>query len=526
MTATFSLKFLGHAGILLQASGVTLLCDPWVSESGAFLHSWHQFPPNDFIEWQSLYNADYLYISHDHDDHFDKDFLKDFPKHKVTVIIADFLSDSFAREIADLGFPRIWYLKDWEECNLADGLSVVLVKDQSLYKIDSTLLIKVGNTNILHKNDCHIPDEDIPKYKDYGIDILCAQFSGAMWYPATYDYETKKQQQVAAKIKQDMINSFVDFANRISAKQIFHCAGPACFLEDELFHLNFQENSIFHDQWDVYPELSERLNGNLHLPLPGDDVVLSPDQEIQISRQYTGLDFSQKALLLDKYKHKRTPLIQSYLSSLPQPSHNFVQEFAEYIQQLFCKSDYLTNKVNALVKFTLTGTNGGCVYIDSRDQHFAVKQSSTETPNYEFTIPVAIANLLVKGEEQWEDLFLSMRFTAKRKPDIYNWPLFAVLRYGNEPKLIAQIENVMRAAENEKILVRDECQKYQVQRYCPHAGADLTHAKIQDSKLICPRHHWAFDLRSQGKCVSGGNITLKVYDSTESLENILQGVKN
>jgi nitrite reductase/ring-hydroxylating ferredoxin subunit len=81
-------------------------------------------------------------------------------------------------------------------------------------------------------------------------------------------------------------------------------------------------------------------------------------------------------------------------------------------------------------------------------------------------------------------------------------------------------------AENEKILVRDECQKYQVQRYCPHAGADLTHAKIQDSKLICPRHHWAFDLRSQGKCVSGGNITLKVYDSTESLENILQGVKD
>jgi UDP-MurNAc hydroxylase len=512
MNETFSLKFLGHAGILIKAYGVTLLCDPWISESGAFLHSWHQFPPNDFIERQSLYDADYLYISHDHEDHFDKYFLKNFPKHKVTVIVADFLSDTFVQEIADLGFPRIWCLKDWEECNLANSFSIVVVKDQSLYKIDSALLIQVGNTNILHKNDCHIPEEDISKYRDYGIDFLFTQFSGAMWYPATYAYEAKKQQRVAAKIKQNLISSFVDFANSICAKQIFHCAGPACFLEDELFHLNFQENSIFHDQWDVYPELSQRLNGNLHLLLPGDDVVLFDEKELHIKHQTTTLNFSEKASLLKEYQHKRTAVIQSYLKSLPQPDQDFVQKFANYIQQLFCKSDYLTKKVNALVKFTLIGTNNGCVYVDTRNQLFAVFQSSAEMPNYEFTIETAIANLLVKGEETWENLFLSMRFKAKRNPDIYNWPLFAILRYGHEPRLIAQIEGVMRAAENEKILVRDENQEYQVQRYCPHAGADLTHAKIQDHKLVCPRHHWVFDLTAQGKCVSGGNMPLKIYD--------------
>jgi UDP-MurNAc hydroxylase len=510
MTETFSLKFIGHAGILLKTPGVTLLCDPWLSESGAFLHSWQQYPPNDFIEREALYDADYLYISHDHDDHFDQDFLRDFPKDKVTIIIADFLSDTFAQEIAHLGFPRIWKLQDWEECKLADNLNVLIVKDQSFYKIDSALLIKVGNTNILHKNDCHIPDEDIPKYRDYGIDILFTQFSGAMWYPASYTYEAKKQQRIAAKLKQNMLNSFVDFANNICAKQVFHYAGPACFLEDELFHLNFQENGIFPDQWDVYPELSQRLNGNLHLLLPGDDVALSPDNELQITRQTTTWDFSQKALLLNEYKQKRSGVIQSYLRSLPQPSKEFVQKFADYIKQLFSSNDYLKNKVNALVKFTLTGVNGGCVYVDTRSQLLTVMQSSTEAPNYEFTIDTAIANLILEGKEQWEDLFLSMRFTAERRPDAYNWPLFAVLRYANEPKLIAQIENVMRKAENEKILVRDEDNEFQIQRYCPHAGADLSHAKIQDGKLTCPRHHWVFDLRSQGKCIVGGNMPLKV----------------
>jgi UDP-MurNAc hydroxylase len=521
MTNNFSLKFIGHAGIFLKTPSMSLLCDPWLSEKGAFLHSWHQYPPNDFIERQALYDADYLYISHDHDDHFDKDFLKDFPKDKVTVIIADFLSDTFAQEIAQLGFSRILRLQDWEECKLADGLNVLVVKDQSLYKIDSALLIKVGNTTILHKNDCHIPDEDIPKYRDYGIDMLFAQFSGAMWYPATYAYEAKKQQRVAGKLKQNMLDSFVDLANGICAKEVFHYAGPACFLEDELFHLNFQENSIFHDQWDVYPELSQRLNGNLNLLLPGDDLALSSESRLQITRHQT-FDFSQKKLVLNQYKQKRTEIIQSYLSSLPQPSDEFVQKFADHLKKLFSASDYLTKKVNALVKFAFTGASDECVFVDTCGSDFTVMQSSAKVPNYEFRIDTAIANLIVEGKEQWENLFLSMRFTAKRQPDAYNWPLFAILRYGNEPKLIAQVENMMREAENETILVRDECGEYQVQRYCPHAGADLSCATIQDGKLICPRHQWVFDLRSQGKCVVGGNMPLKVHEGSDRKAKVLK----
>ncbi|MFN6460364.1 MAG: Rieske 2Fe-2S domain-containing protein [Nostoc sp. DedVER02] len=521
MTETFTLQFIGHAGIFLKTPSVKLLCDPWLSESGAFLHTWHQYPPNDFIERQSLYDADYLYISHDHDDHFDKDFLRDFPKDKVTVIIADFISDTFAQEIAHLGFPRIKQLQDWEEHKLGDNLNVLIVKDSSLYKIDSALLIKVGNTNILHKNDCHIPDEDIPKYRSHGIDLLFAQFSGAMWYPATYAYGVKKQQQIAAKLKKDMLDNLVNFANGIDAKEIVHSAGPPCFLEDELFHLNFSENGIFHDQWDVYQELATRLNGNLQLLLPGDDVAIASDGKLQVKSLCQSFDFSEKVSLLNEYKRQRTDIIQSYLKSLPQPGLEFMQKFTDHLQQLFSASNYLTNKVNALVKFILTGDIGGCVYVDTRNQHFAVMQSSIETPNYQFTIDSAIANLLVEGKEEWEDLFLSMRFAAKRRPDVYNWPLFAVLRYGKEPQLIAQVENVMREAENETILVRDEFEEYQVQRYCPHAGADLSHAKIQDGKLICPRHQWVFDLHS-GECIVGGNMPLKVCESSHEKPRVLK----
>ena len=114
MSASWSLRFLGHAGFLLQYRGVRLLCDPWLSDSGAFLHRWHQYPPNDMIDRRPLAAAEYLYISHAHEDHCDKDFLRAFPKDKVTVLLADFASERLARSLAALGFRRIVRLQDWE----------------------------------------------------------------------------------------------------------------------------------------------------------------------------------------------------------------------------------------------------------------------------------------------------------------------------------------------------------------------------------------------------------------------------
>ena len=37
-------------------------------------------------------------------------------------------------------------------------------------------------------------------------------------------------------------------------------------------------------------------------------------------------------------------------------------------------------------------------------------------------------------------------------------------------------------------------------------------AIIKDGILVCPRHNWKFDLCDNGKCVSGGNKNLKIYE--------------
>jgi len=53
-----------------------------------------------------------------------------------------------------------------------------------------------------------------------------------------------------------------------------------------------------------------------------------------------------------------------------------------------------------------------------------------------------------------------------------------------------------------------------MQRFCPHAGEDLTHATVTGGRIECPRHHWAWDLAT-GECVQGGTLPLSVTPLAE-----------
>lgn len=503
------LHFLGHAGLLLEFSGVSVLCDPWMSKTGAFLRSWHQFPPNDWIDLDPLYQADYLYISHIHQDHFDKRFLASFPKEKVTVILADAVSGTLARQLRTLGFPRIMNLQDWEPLRLADAFSVSIVRDPALYKGDSLLCMTAGDTRIINKNDCHIPSDLLPRFREYGVHLLLAQFSPATWYPQVYGYERDEALHRADLVKRQLSDGFVRVANGVQANQVVPFAGPPCFLDEANLPLNFAENGIFADQNDVYQALSDRTEGTVTSLLPGDRLTFEAPGRVRVE-QRRGFDFSRKSDLLQSYARSRRPIIEGYLHGLPEPGDGFLNQFAEHILRLFRSSPLLCERVNALVKFTLSGPCGGVVWLDVHGKEPAVYGQQSEEPNYEFCIPAAVARLLVDGRETWEDLFLSMRLGIRCNPDVYNWPLFALLRYGAEPELIVEVERTLARGVSDTLRVRDGDTWYRIQRYCPHSGEDLSYAQIADGRLTCPRHGWTFDLRGGGACLMGGNLSLAV----------------
>ena len=68
--------YCGHASFRIVHGGVSVLVDPWLSATGAFLGSWCQFPDNSGLDLDALRRSDFVLISHDHEDHFDLDFLR------------------------------------------------------------------------------------------------------------------------------------------------------------------------------------------------------------------------------------------------------------------------------------------------------------------------------------------------------------------------------------------------------------------------------------------------------------------
>ena len=47
---------------------------------------------------------------------------------------------------------------------------------------------------------------------------------------------------------------------------------------------------------------------------------------------------------------------------------------------------------------------------------------------------------------------------------------------------------------------------------CPHQSTDIPHLALEGTTLTCPKHHWAFDIRS-GECIRTGNTPLRRWES-------------
>ena len=92
----------------------------------------------------------------------------------------------------------------------------------------------------------------------------------------------------------------------------------------------------------------------------------------------------------------------------------------------------------------------------------------------------AILRAVLAGEVGWEEALLSMRLTLHRTPDVFDLTLTSLLRYGNHP---AQTMQLVREREKTETIERDGLR---MERWCPHAGEDLTFATVCDGVLECP----------------------------------------
>ncbi|MGY1594279.1 Rieske 2Fe-2S domain-containing protein [Geodermatophilus sp. SYSU D00708] len=502
---------LGHAGLLVETSSGTVLCDPW--RSPAFFGSWFPFPDNTWLDWDAIGRTDYLYISHLHKDHFDPDLLRRHVRKDATVLLPDYPTHELESGIRDLGFTRLVRTRSGEPVEL-DGLRIMITAltgpgDGPVG--DSALSLDDGETIILNQNDAHPLDtERLKRFGSYSAHFL--QFSGALWWPMVYEFPTAAKRVFAQRKRAMQEERALRYIEGVGATHVFPFAGPPCLLDDELSELNgrgsgrMAEQSIFVDQHEFLRAYAEGGRDNGHLLLPGTQVELS-GRACTVTQPHPEADiramFEDKETYLRDYARRRRPEIEREKASWVDVQPDLLARLKAWWEPLLCRAARIRAGVGGPVRLNV---GSRALVVDF--PHAEVREWNGEACRYQLSLPEElVATNVERREVDWQNsLFLSMRFSARRI-GAYNEYLFTFFTCLSEDRIDYVEKWYAEQSDDGRDVVLDG---WTVQQRCPHQRADLARfGHVEGTTLTCDMHGWRFDLET-GTCLTSPDYPLRV----------------
>jgi L-ascorbate metabolism protein UlaG (beta-lactamase superfamily)/nitrite reductase/ring-hydroxylating ferredoxin subunit len=502
------IRYLGHAGLRVDGADVRLLMDPWLSERGAFQAAWFQFPANGHLDRSSLLDCDYVTVSHEHLDHMDLAVLASLPA-TTTVLIPRYPSPNFRDRLAAAGVANVRELPGWQRFRLNEqGDWLTFIPEQSPMCHDSAVLVCVGGASLLHCNDARLTVGQARRAAiEAGgqLDVLAVQMSSATWHPICYEYPAAQIASIGAAKRAGKFRAVSRLVRLVKPELAVPFAGPMCFLDPEIAHHNqwLKAPGLFPDQRQAADFLAERLPGQrVGRWMPGD--YYEPlSGRYAADSLWRDFDFADTEEYLETYAAARRDSIAAVRAGFPEPGSELADAFVEHFRRLGELSPYFLERIDMTVRFELTGAVDGRWDVDLRPEGVRVDLSGRASqPEYQFRLDSRWLAPVIYGQIGWEDFFLSLRFSAWRNPDIYNDYLVGLLKHA-EPDALACVEAYERGrATDERITVAGSGGRYEISRYCPHAGEDLAIGSlVVDGTIRCLGHNLEFDLAT-GACIN------------------------
>ncbi len=502
------ITYLGHAGFCVETERTIIIMDPWMSPLGAFDSAWFQFPSNHHLaalvqeKLKDPTKRKYIYISHEHKDHFDQPFLNSLIARDFTLILPHYRRSALRDAFADYKCDGIITCRDGDVVQLEDGYVQLYLDDAELDR-DSTIFVKAGGYAFLNMNDCKLHDH-LPEIRaEHGeIDILAAQFSGATWHPTCYDYAP----DVYAKIsKKKMIGKFEATAKAIEAvkpKMYLPSAGPACFLDPVLAHLNFEPVNIFPRNAKVLDYLDKRLKRSypVNAPdlMPGDVVdVTRADMAYRVPERVTEANVRE---YMAAYQARFEGLFAARRSKPNNGGLDGIMQRLKGELEDKLATFTLSERIDRRLYFRFREEYDAMLRVDFQNRQVEPVSGIAEDNYYAIAAPSWEVERVLDRRITWEDFSLTFRMRLSREPDVYQTLIQGFLMMESEDlnHFCARILNL--EAQRERIIVEAGGCRYSVNRICPHQGGDLKEGWIEDDRyLVCARHRWRYDLQNGGK---------------------------
>jgi len=271
-------KFLNHSCLILSSPTTKILCDPWFKGT-AFGNGWSLLFDNSH-DINSL-DFDYIWISHEHPDHFSIPTLLDLNR-SCTFLFQE-TKDKKVKTFLEGKGHSVIELKHQEATKIGDLELTCIVCDG----YDSSLLVQYPDRKLLlNINDArielndHLCTEILPLLENRTIDMLVFQFSYANWAGNPGDNQIPRYLQNEADCRADYAIS------RIKPKLIMPFASFIYFSHEENYHWN--DNNWLHHVFQRYTS-SDSI---LIFPKPDQEISLSEiDRTKHIGSNRKSLDF-------------------------------------------------------------------------------------------------------------------------------------------------------------------------------------------------------------------------------------------
>ena len=178
------IKLINHSSILIKSGNIKLLTDPWYSGS-AFNNGWSLLYENNIDTIKKILTClDYIFISHEHPDHFSINFFKDYEEiiklNNVKIIFQASHDKRVEKFLKKMNFEMI-ILEDKERFKINDKTFATIFKQGH---IDSALLYETEDFYHLNINDCNFLKRELLEINNCIVDknkkiIIYIQFSYA-----------------------------------------------------------------------------------------------------------------------------------------------------------------------------------------------------------------------------------------------------------------------------------------------------------------------------------------------------------
>lgn len=480
--------FWGHNCFLIETENEALLIDPWLNNTGAFFGSWHQWPPNghlrDVVRQRCAGKSLSIFLSHEHQDHFDQSTLRTFSDHPdCTVFIPAYKDKFLLAALRDLNLHAA-ELTEGEQAGTAIRFRIFI--DDSGINHDAAIYVAAPGFTFFNQNDCKIFDR-LPMLKDElgQVDYYSVQFSGANWHPACFDLPDEQRRVLSKKKVLSKLWNVLGGVKVLAPRFFVPAAGPAFFpFLDPAYSAG--TGTIFVHQEELHKYLGQHGISDILYPRPGEHVA-EDSNRVPIA----GPSAADIASYSSSHRNQWDEIADNFSAA----------RFAQVLQRrLDLIAHIALPPETPSIAFNWGPGDADWLLVDLVGKAL-VQSNQAQAPCIILKASTKYFSLMC-GAERWQDVALSLRANVQRLPDVYN-TIANIFLFADESNLTESLIQNLNLSK-ERIVIEHLGQKYEINRYCPHQGGDLSCARIDGMHVVCPRHSWRFDLEREGICKTSG----------------------